>query len=74
MVESPASDVSLKDLSPAEFSRLSALLDESIEMAPGKRDAWLAALESREPTTGGGAARDVRPSERGPGAALSRNA
>ena len=51
MVESPASGVSLKDLSPAEFSRVSALLDESIEMAPGERDAWLAALERSEPKT-----------------------
>ncbi len=51
MVESPASGVSLKDLSPAEFSRVSALLDESIEMAPGDRDAWLTALERSEPKT-----------------------
>ena len=47
--ESSAPDVSLKDLSAAEFSRLSALWDESIEMAPGERDAWLAALERSEP-------------------------
>ncbi len=51
MVESPASGVSLKDLSPAEFSRVSALLDESIEMAPGDRDAWLTALKRSEPKT-----------------------
>ena len=44
-----ASGVSLKELSAAEYSRLSALWDESIEMAPGKRDAWLAALERSDP-------------------------
>ena len=44
-----ASSVSLKELSAAEYSRLSALWDESIEMAPGKRDAWLAALERSDP-------------------------
>ncbi|MGD0505855.1 MAG: protein kinase [Steroidobacteraceae bacterium] len=38
-------DVSLKDLSAAEFSRFSQLWDESIELAPGERGAWLAALE-----------------------------
>jgi WD40 repeat protein/serine/threonine protein kinase len=47
--EISASGVSLKDLSAPEYSRLSVLLDESIEMAPEERDAWLAALESREP-------------------------
>src|ERR1700691_5324347 len=47
--EFSASGVSLKDLSAAEFSRLSALWDESIEMAPGERDAWLAALERSDP-------------------------
>src|ERR1700677_4039724 len=47
--EFSASGVSLKDLSASEFSRLSALFDESIEMAPAERGAWLTALESREP-------------------------
>ena len=47
--ELSASGVSLKDLSAPEFSRLSALWDESIEMAPGERDAWLTALEVSEP-------------------------
>jgi serine/threonine protein kinase/Tfp pilus assembly protein PilF len=47
--ESSTSGVSLRDLTASEFSRLSTLLDESIDMAPGERDAWLAALESREP-------------------------
>src|SRR6202142_2109576 len=44
-----ASGASLKDLSAAEFLRLSALWDESLEMAPGERAAWLAALESSDP-------------------------
>jgi WD40 repeat protein/serine/threonine protein kinase len=47
--ESPISGVSLKDLSAPEFSRLSTLWDESIEMTPAQRDAWLAALEVSEP-------------------------
>jgi len=47
--ELSASGVSLKDLSAAEFSRLSALWDESIEMAPAEQCAWLAALEHSEP-------------------------
>jgi len=49
MDEFSAPGVSLKDLSAAEFSRLSALWDESIEMGPAERGAWLGALESREP-------------------------
>ena len=47
--EFSTSGVSLKGLSAAEFSRLSALLDESIELAPQERDAWLAALERSDP-------------------------
>ncbi len=47
--ESSASGVLLKDLSAAEFSRLSALWDESIEMVPAERDAWLGVLDSSEP-------------------------
>jgi serine/threonine protein kinase len=47
--EISASGVSLKDLSAAEFSRLSALWDESIEMAPAERDTWLGALERSDP-------------------------
>src|SRR5580692_1717377 len=47
--ELSASGVSLKDLSAAEFSRLSALWDESIEMAPAERDTWLGALERSDP-------------------------
>jgi eukaryotic-like serine/threonine-protein kinase len=40
---------SLKDLSAAEFSRLSASWDELLEMAPEQRDAWLASLEGSDP-------------------------
>jgi serine/threonine protein kinase/TPR repeat protein len=47
--ESSASEGSLKDLSAAEYSRLSTLWDESIEMGPGEREAWLGALERSEP-------------------------
>jgi WD40 repeat protein/serine/threonine protein kinase len=50
--EFSGSGLSLKDLSAPEFSRLSALWDESIEMASAERDAWLVALESREPRLG----------------------
>jgi WD40 repeat protein/serine/threonine protein kinase len=50
--EFSASGLSLKDLSAPEFSRLSALCDESIEMATAERDAWLVALESRESRLG----------------------
>jgi WD40 repeat protein/serine/threonine protein kinase/TPR repeat protein len=47
--ELSAAGVSLNELSAAEFLRLSALWDESSEMDPGERDAWLAALERSEP-------------------------
>jgi len=49
-VDEPSfSGVSLKDLSATEFSRMSALWDESFEMAPMEREAWLAALELSDP-------------------------
>src|ERR1700734_3642798 len=51
VVELSASGVSLKDLSAAEFSRLSARWDELMEMAPAERDTWLAALERGDPKT-----------------------
>jgi len=47
--ELSAAGESLKELSAAEFSRLSALWDELIEMAPAERDTWLAALEGSDP-------------------------
>ncbi len=45
----PAKSPSLKDLSQSQYERLMSLLDESIGMAPGERDPWLAALEHGEP-------------------------
>jgi eukaryotic-like serine/threonine-protein kinase len=48
----PGSRVSrapLKDLSLEEYSCLSALLDESIAMAPVDREAWLGDLERSDP-------------------------
>jgi eukaryotic-like serine/threonine-protein kinase len=47
--EFSGSGVSLKDLSAAEYSRLSTLWDESMEVAPEGREAWLAALERSDP-------------------------
>lgn len=47
--ESPASKASLKNLSAAEYSRLSTLWDQLIEIAHGDREAWLAAIEGGEP-------------------------
>jgi WD40 repeat protein/serine/threonine protein kinase len=47
--ESSAAGASLKDLSATEYSRLSTLWDESLEMAPADRESWLAALEESEP-------------------------
>jgi hypothetical protein len=47
--DSPAAEgPSLKELSPAQYERLNALLDESIGMTAAERDPWLAALENRE--------------------------
>jgi WD40 repeat protein/serine/threonine protein kinase len=50
--ESSGSGLSLKDLSALEFSRVSALWDESNEMAAAEREVWLVALESQEPRLG----------------------
>ena len=49
MDEFSVSGVSLRDLTAADFSRFSALWDELLEMAPGQRDPWLAALERGDP-------------------------
>ncbi|HTV78056.1 MAG TPA: protein kinase [Steroidobacteraceae bacterium] len=40
---------SLRALTPDQFSKLSQLLDESLELAPIERHAWLTALELRDP-------------------------
>ena len=37
------------DLSPTEFERLSALLDEALAHPPARRETWLAELASRDP-------------------------
>lgn len=47
--EFSAPGASLKDLSAAEYSRLSALWDESFDMAPGERESWLALLARSDP-------------------------
>jgi WD40 repeat protein/serine/threonine protein kinase len=39
------SAASIKDLNPAEFSRFSALLDESLDMPAGSRAEWLVRIE-----------------------------
>ena len=36
-------------LTPAQYSRISQLLDESIELSPAGRETWLADLHSRDP-------------------------
>jgi WD40 repeat protein/TPR repeat protein len=47
--QSPASSASIKSLSPSQFSRLSELLDESIDLDPGARMSWLGELVHAEP-------------------------
>ena len=39
----------LKDLTAAEYQRISQLLDESIDLAPEERSRWLIELERRDP-------------------------
>jgi hypothetical protein len=39
----------LKGLSAQRYARISELLDESIDMTPGDREIWLAALERNDP-------------------------
>ena len=39
----------LKGLSEAQYTRISALLDESIDMIPSDREIWLATLERSDP-------------------------
>jgi eukaryotic-like serine/threonine-protein kinase len=38
----------LRELSPEQFARISGLLDESLELAPDQRHAWLADLQQRD--------------------------
>jgi WD40 repeat protein/serine/threonine protein kinase len=44
-----ASAASIKDLDSAEFSRFSALLDESLDLAPEARSEWLSRVERTDP-------------------------
>ena len=46
---SPPPGGPLRDLSPSQYSRLSELVDASIEMAPDARNEWLAAVERSDP-------------------------
>src|SRR5450631_593671 len=46
---SPAPRTSLNDLSTAQYSRLSALLDESLDMPHPAREAWLEQLAHDDP-------------------------
>ncbi|HUE09471.1 MAG TPA: hypothetical protein VMQ54_00970 [Steroidobacteraceae bacterium] len=46
---SGSSGTPLKDLSASRFSRLSELLDKSLEMPAEEREAWLAELDSSDP-------------------------
>ena len=39
----------LGDLTPSQYSRLSKLLDESLDLPPGEREAWLGKLAQSEP-------------------------
>ena len=42
--------VEIQDLSPSQYVRLSELLDESMDLAPEDRSAWLAALDETDAT------------------------
>ncbi len=46
---SPPSDGPLKGLSTSQYSRLSELLDASLEIAADARDEWLAAIDRSDP-------------------------
>src|SRR5690349_6285260 len=39
----------IKDLSASEVARLSALLDEAIDLAPAGREEWLGQLQANDP-------------------------
>jgi len=52
-VTSGGPSVAPKGLSGAEYKRLSALLDEALELSPEPRRAWLAGLAEREPQIAG---------------------
>jgi WD40 repeat protein len=52
-VTSGGPSVAPKGLSGAEYKRLSALLDEALDLSPEPRRAWLAGLAEREPQIAG---------------------
>jgi WD40 repeat protein len=49
MSDPPSAGDFLKGLSEAEYARISALLDQSIDMIPSDRGVWLATLERDDP-------------------------
>ncbi len=49
MSDSPSAGDFLKGLSEAQYSRISELLDESIDMIPSDREIWLATLDRDDP-------------------------
>lgn len=55
----------LRELTPEQFSRISQLLDESLELAPDERHGWLTALEQRDPEAAALLRRLLAPQEDG---------
>src|ERR1700753_4198911 len=49
MTDPPSAGDFLRGLSEAEYSRISALLDASIDMIPSDREVWLGTLERDDP-------------------------
>lgn len=47
--ESPVRYLAIRDLGPSQFSRLSALLDEAMDMPDAQQKEWLAALDCDDP-------------------------
>jgi len=45
-------NVHVKDLDPAAFARLSALLDDALAIPPEALDTWLESLDTRDPQSG----------------------
>jgi WD40 repeat protein/serine/threonine protein kinase len=53
MEKPSASGSFLQNLSPAQFARISQLLDDSLDMSVEERRVWLADLERRDPESAG---------------------
>ena len=62
----------LQDLTPHDTARVSALLDEALDLPSDERIAWQAALETREPTLAGVVLRLLASMQRDPEAASQR--